>query len=75
MSNSSGNDYGNAGVVVTGTGLGGASGVVNKEKVKVDIPKGAMNGLLIEGSLLDYDHEMNEQCGDGNNRQSQGSYL
>ena len=34
-----------------------------------------MNGLLIEGSLLDYDHDMNEHNDDGNNRQSQGSYL
>ena len=66
---SHGNDYGNAGVAATGGYLGGgAKGTGNKEKVKVDIPKGAMNGLLIEGSLHDYDHEMNEQNGDGNNR-------
>ena len=74
---SNGNDYGNSGGVAAGGGSLGsaANGTGNKEKVKVDIPKGAMNGLLIEGSLLDYDHEMNEQNGDGINRGSQGSYL
>lgn len=42
-----------------GTGLkrGSKLGMHNKEKVKVDIPKGAFNGLLIDGSLDETNYE------------------